>query len=124
MDIKRIIILMIFLNFCAKKMPPPGKPDTEPPEVKILTPSDNDTLENEIEIKVEVKDKSKIIYVECFSDDKSIGKDSISPYIFKFILSDSAHFLKAKAIDEWDNIGYSGKIKVINKAFKIDTLKK
>lgn len=123
MDIKRMIILIIILNFCAKKMPPPGKPDTEPPDIEILTPSDRDTLENEIEIKVEVKDKSKIIYVECFSDDKSIGKDSISPYIFKFILSDSVHFFKIKAIDEWDNIGYSKKIKVINKGFKIDTSK-
>ncbi|MEO0260463.1 MAG: Ig-like domain-containing protein [candidate division WOR-3 bacterium] len=122
-DIKKIIFLMIILNFCAKKMPPPGKPDTQPPDVEILNPSDRDTLEGEIEIKIEVKDKSKIIYVEVFSDDKSIGKDSIPPYIFKFLLSDSVHFLRAKAIDEWDNIGYSGKIKIINKGFKRDTLK-
>lgn len=99
-------------------MPPPGKPDTEPPDVEILSPFDRDTLEGEIEIKIGVKDKSRIIYVEVFSDDKSIGKDSIPPYIFKFFLSDSVHFLKAKAIDEWDNIGYSKKIKIVNKEFK------
>ena len=118
MDIKKVVFLIMILSFCAKKMPPPGKPDTEPPYVEILTPYDRDTLYGEIEIKVEVKDRSRIIYVEVFSDDKSIGKNSIPPYIFKFSLSDSVHFLKAKAVDEWDNIGYSKKIKVINKDFK------
>jgi len=119
MDNKKIILFIFILIFlCAKKMPPPGKPDTEAPIVEIVSPLHGDSITGEIEVKINVNDKSKIIYVELFVDDKKFGVDSSFPYIFKFSPSDSVHFLKASAIDEWENIGWSKKIKVINKGYK------
>lgn len=115
------IFLLLFLS-CAKKAPPPGKPDTDPPEVEIIYPEPNSFVSGTTLVKVEAKDRSKIIYVEAFLDNNSLGQDSQTPYIFKFLPIDSIHFLSAVAVDEWDNKGKSKKVKVINKDFKRDTL--
>jgi hypothetical protein len=121
MDNKKIILfIFILILLCAKKMPPPGKPDIDPPDVEIVSPLDGDSVIGEIEVKINANDKSKIIYVELFVDDKKFGVDSLLPYIFKFSPSDSVHFLRASAIDEWENIGWSKKIKVINKGYKFE----
>lgn len=121
---KNIIFILIFLLFCAKKEPPPGKPDIDPPEVEIVSPENDAFVSGTTLVEVNVKDKSKIIYVEAFLDNNSLGQDSNPPYIFKFFPFDSVHFLSAIGVDEWDNRGKSGRIKVINKDFKRDTTEK
>lgn len=116
--------MIIFLAFCAKKAPPPGKPDTDPPEVEIVFPEEGAFVSGTTLVRINVKDKSKVIYVEGFADKNSLGQDSSEPYVFKFLPFDSIHFLSAVAVDEWDNRGKSGRIKVINKDFKRDTTNK
>ncbi len=123
MSFKKLnIVFILLISFCAKKSPPPGKPDTDPPEVEIISPENNTFVSGTTFVKVEAKDKSKIIYAEALLDKNSLGQDSQPPYTFKFSPIDSIHFLSAIAIDEWDNRGRSGKIKVINKDFKQDTI--
>lgn len=118
----KILFIILIFSFCAKKAPPPGKPDIDPPEVEIVSPENNAFVSGTTFVNVNAKDKSKIVYVEAFLDGNSLGQDSNPPYIFKFFPFDSIHFLNAIAVDEWDNKGRSGKIRVINKDFKRDTL--
>jgi|Deesub1362B_J571_1020462.scaffolds.fasta_scaffold00043_5 hypothetical protein len=121
---KILFLLFLCFSFCAKKAPPPGKPDIDPPDVEIVSPENGAFVSGTTLVKVNAKDRSKVIYVEAFADKNSLGQDSSEPYIFKFLPFDSIHFLSAVAIDEWDNRGKSGRIKVINKDFKRDTTNK
>jgi hypothetical protein len=110
------IPLLLFLLFsCGRRGYPPGKPEVEGPEIKIISPSEGDTLKDTVFVKVEAKDPSGVGFVSLFVDQKEVGRDSSPPYEIRWDTStfpDTIHIIVVKGQDKWDNWGESEKIKV------------
>ncbi len=113
---KKIILALavIFLS-CGYKAPPPGKPDWNPPSIKILSPRDCDTIRGNTPVQVFLQDESKVIKVILFVSGKPLLQDSVEPFeltLFADSIKDSLAEIKARAYDVWDNMGESAPVKV------------
>jgi len=110
-----LILVSFIASACGRKMPPPGKPDVDPPAITITQPHSGDTLRGEINVNFLIQDKSKIKWVSLFVDNKEEFRDSTEPFSLSFktdSLADTLHLIKVKACDFWDNIGESKVVEV------------
>jgi len=111
---------LLFLVFsCAKKMPPPGKPDISPPKIQLSDfkfNSINDT--GFISLVCKINDNSKISRTLIYIGDSIFYRDTLNKDSFSFdckfyvplFLKDSLIILKIESADEWDNVGVFKKI--------------
>jgi hypothetical protein len=103
---------------CARKAPPPGKPDLEAPVLEILYPADDDTVSDSVLVQTTVKDKSPIQSVALFVDGTLASSDSTDPYEPLWDTSellDTSHTLYIQSVDRWDNRGRSSPIRVFTR---------
>jgi len=118
------LILLLSIS-CGRRGYPPGKPELEGPEIKILFPSEGDTLRDTVEVKVEAKDPSGVSFISLFVDQKEVLRDSSPPYEFKWdtsVLPDTIHTIFVKGTDRWDNWGESDKIQVYTENERSDEI--
>ncbi len=109
------ILLGLLLLSCASRMPPPGKPDIDPPSIKIVSPKNGDTLRGVFYVKYIYRDKSPLAKFWLFIDSRKVVEDSIlrdSIELHTDSLLDTVHFLHAEAMDKWDNRGKSNTVRV------------
>lgn len=98
--------LLLGLAACARRMPPPGKPETRGPEIRVLVPQEGDTVRDTLRVQVEATDSSGVAWVRVFLDQNPVGADSSAPYEFLWPLAqtvDTVHTLRVEAADRWDN---------------------
>ena len=110
-----IFLLLLFLSSCASRMPPPGKPDIDPPKVRIVYPKDKDTVYKFLEVRYIYKDKSPLSWIGLYVDGRRVFVDSIKrdSIVLKMdTLSDTIHTIYIEARDRWDNTGKSNKVKI------------
>jgi len=110
-----LILASFIVSACGRKMPPPGKPDVDPPVIAITQPHAGDTLRGEINVNFLIQDKSKVKWVSLLVDNKEELRDSTEPFSLSFktdSLADTLHLIKVKACDFWDNIGESKVVEV------------
>jgi len=105
--VKRIFpFFLIFLVFCGRKEPPPGKPELIGPEIRILSPEEGDTVKGKLKVIADVKDSSGVKLVRVLIDQTEAGVDSEPPYEFEIPirnLKDTLHTVQILAEDKWDN---------------------
>lgn len=96
-------------------MPPPGKPDIDPPKLRIRGILEGDTLRDTTGILFEVEDKSPLKWVRLLVDRSPVLTDSVAPFelfLDPFAFPDTLHTLQIEAADTWDNIGRSPPLRV------------
>ncbi len=115
------IFLFLILSACGYKAPPPGKPDFEAPEIRVLNLKDKDTIRKERLILIEVKDDSRIKWVKMSVNEKDYSMDTIPPY--EFFLSPPDRLLRVlfSVMDIWENQGNIGPFEIYGPF--VDTLK-
>lgn len=118
--LKRVKVLLLFLLFypvgCGSRMPPPGKPDIDPPKLKILYPKDMDTVKGLIYVRYSYEDKSPLLWIQLYVDGRRTFLDSSLIDSIPFIsdsLYDGIHKVWLQAIDKWDNLGKSKPVRII-----------
>lgn len=98
---------------CAKKVPPPGKGEFDPPRVIIFSPSFGDTLNGEFELNLEAQDNSGVYKVEVFKGGTLIGAFGLKgkrvtlDTLLKMVEEGEDYFpdtLQIKVFDRWDNV--------------------
>ncbi|MGB9823867.1 MAG: Ig-like domain-containing protein [Candidatus Hydrothermia bacterium] len=114
---KKEILLALAVTFlsCGYKAPPPGKPDWNPPSVKILSPRDGDTIREDTPVQVFLQDESRIVKVILIVSGKPVLQDSVEPFeltLFADSIKDTLAEIKVRAFDVWDNMGESAPVKV------------
>jgi hypothetical protein len=57
----RFSIIIFLLIGCAKKVPPPGKGEFDPPRVVVFSPGFGDTLKGIFRLSLEAQDNSGVI---------------------------------------------------------------
>ena len=127
MKFSKRIILFLILSACGYKAPPPGKPDFEAPEIKVLNLKDKDTIRDTTEILLEVKDKSQIIWVKMFVNGEEYSVDTVSPYRFLIPPPDKIWKIAFSAMDVWENKRNTRTFEIYGPfidTMKIDTLRK
>jgi 1A family penicillin-binding protein len=87
------------------------------PEVKILSPQNNEIIKNEqIKIQVEARAQLGIEKIEFFLDNKLIGVNYSEPYYLNFKIpsdiSEGEHFIEVRAFDKLKNYQFQ-KVKII-----------
>lgn len=108
-------LILFLLLACGRRGYPPGKPEVEGPEIKIISPSEGDILRGTVVVKIDAKDPSGVRFVYLFVDQKEVARDSSPPYEIKWdtsIFPDTLHTILVKGQDKWDNWGESEKIHV------------
>ena len=101
---KLFIISLLFILSCEDKN------DTTPPELTILSPTLNSTVGEVVNVKVETSDKSGILKVDFFVDNKSTYTDTITPYEYDWNtteVSDGVHTIKVQSYDTEENMSES-----------------
>ena len=90
--------------------------DTDGPDIRILSPSDGDTLYSNTLIEIEISDQSEIKTATYYVDDVQIAEKSSSPYnemwYSGYWAPDESYSLKVVAEDILDHIGYSNEVTV------------
>lgn len=122
-----VIFVGIFLTIlsCAHRLPPPGKPEIQGPEIRILNLNELAEVSDTLHFTVEATDSSGVKFVRVGIDGKFLEADSTAP--FEFILdvstlTDTIHSLQISATDYWDNKS-SLRLRIIKKsAAKPDSL--
>ncbi len=102
-----IVLTAMLVAACARRMPPPGKPETRGPELHLLNPQEGDTVHDTLRVLVEATDSSGVAWVRARLDRESLGADSTAPFVFTMPLSqvvDTTHSLVVEAADRWDNL--------------------
>jgi len=105
MKFSKRIILFLILSACGYKAPPPGKPDFEAPEIRVFNLKDKDTIREKREVLIEVKDKSKIIWVKMIVNGEEYSVDTTPPYKFIITPPDKIWKIVFSAMDVWENQG-------------------
>ena len=112
-----IVIFMLFFLGCGSRMPPPGKPDIDPPVVKITYPGEMDTVKGTVYVKYNYEDRSLPRLVSLYVDGIRTVLDSMQfmdSLMFKSdTLLDGIHRLQVVAQDKWDNVGKSKVVSVV-----------
>ncbi len=116
-----MIFIFLIAFGCAYKAPPPGKPDFDPPEIKVLNLKDKDTIRDTLKVEVKVEDKSKILWVKMIVNGEEFAVDTLKPYEFFIPPPDTIWKLMFKAMDEWENLGSSKLFKIFGPF--VDTMK-
>ncbi len=123
---KTFLLLLLFLTSCASRMPPPGKPDTDPPEIKIVYPQDKDTVYKFLQVRYIYKDKSPLSWIGLYIDGRRVFVDSIKrdSIVLKMdTLPDTIHTIYIEAKDRWDNTGKSNIVKIFTVGEKRSEMK-
>ena len=78
-----VILPLLFIFSCEDK----EKPDTTPPVIEFVSPTNNSTVEvgvrnfeNNLNIKTQITDNEQVLKAECFIDDVSQGVKGSSPF--------------------------------------------
>ena len=78
-----LILPLLFIFSCEDK----EKPDTTPPVIDFVSPTNNSTVEigvrkfeNNLNIKTQITDNEQVLKAECFIDDVSQGVKGSSPF--------------------------------------------
>ena len=78
-----LILPLLFIFSCEDK----EKPDTTPPVIEFVSPTNNSTVEigvrkfeNNLNIKTQITDNEQVLKAECFIDDVSQGVKGSSPF--------------------------------------------
>ena len=111
-------LCLCLVSRCARKAPPPGKPDLKPPHLQILYPTSSDTLSDTVRLEVQITDQSPLRSVHLLVDGNPVVSDSAVPYEFLWDTSelvDTVHTLHLKATDRWDNEGRSKSLTVFTR---------
>ena len=111
-----LLLLPVIFFGCGSKMPPPGKPDIDPPEIEITYPQAMDTIKGSIYVKFSYKDKSPLQWIRLYVDGVRSASDSSfsDSLLFKSdTLYDGVHKLMLEAKDKWDNLGKSEIVTVV-----------
>ena len=114
---KRLVFIFpaFLLLSCGYKAPPPGKPDINPPQVRITYPLDGDTVYTDTSVSFLINDESQIKKVTLVINEKTVEVDSTPPFTLPLKLEDiqdSVAIIKVRAVDIWDNMGESKPVKV------------
>ncbi len=111
----KLILLFILLSLsCASRMPPPGKPDIDPPDIKIISPTNGDTVRGLLSVKYVYSDRSSLGWLGVYIDGRRVMEDSVirdSILLKVDSLLDTMHTLYLEAKDKWDNLGRSNHIR-------------
>jgi hypothetical protein len=114
---KRLVFILpaFLLLSCGYKAPPPGKPDINPPQVRITYPQEGDTVYTDTSVSFLINDESQIKKVALVINEKTVEVDSTLPFTLPLKLEDiqdSVAIIKVRAVDIWDNTGESKPVKV------------
>jgi hypothetical protein len=114
---KRLVFIFpaLLLLSCGYKAPPPGKPDINPPQVRITYPLEGDTVYTDTSVSFLINDESQIKRVALIINEKTVKVDSAPPFTLPLKLEDiqdSVAIIKVRAVDIWDNTGESKPVKV------------
>ena len=71
---KKLLLISLFILWSCE-----DDKDTTPPELTILSPTLNSTVGEVVNVKIETSDKSGILKVDFFVDNKSTYTDTITP---------------------------------------------
>lgn len=107
--------LAFFIMSCGYKAPPPGKPDVNPPQIRITFPQEGDSLYADTTVNFLINDESAIKKVALLVNEKVVSVDSIPPFSLEIKLEtiqDSVATVKVRATDLWDNTGESRPVKI------------
>ncbi len=114
----RKLVIPVFLSLltgCGHKAPPPGKPDTLAPVIRIIYPAEGDTVkEDTVYVKAEISDSSKVTRFQLILDGNTAvtTSDTDSLFFTTGSLEDTLyHSIILRAMDEWDNWGTSPPVK-------------
>ena len=111
-----LFILLFAFAGCGSKMPPPGKPDIDPPSIKITYPVPFDTIKGIVNVKYLCTDKSPVMWVKLYVDGRIFYTDSAVSFSIPFksdTLYDGKHNLMLEAKDKWDNAAKSPIVTII-----------
>ncbi|MDI6851321.1 MAG: Ig-like domain-containing protein [bacterium] len=113
--------MAFFIISCGYKTPPPGKPDVNPPQIKITFPEEGDTIYADTIVNFFINDESAIKKVALLINEKIVSVDSIPPFSLEIKLEtiqDSVATVKVRATDFWDNTGESRPVKIFRPLVK------
>ena len=102
---KKLLLISLFILWSCE-----DDKDTTPPELTILSPTLNSTVGEVVNVKVETSDKSGILKVDFFVDNKSTYTDTITPYEYVWNtteVSDGVHTIKVQSYDTEENMSES-----------------
>lgn len=92
-----------------------SQPDTEPPFVTIISPSDGSTVSGKISITLSASDNVAVSKVDLYINGILYATDNTEPYNFLWDSSsspDGLYYLEAVAVDSSGNIGNSNTVMI------------
>ena len=104
-NMKKLLLISLFIIWSCE-----DEKDTTPPELTILSPTLNSTVGEVVNVKVETSDKSGILKVDFFVDNKNTYTDTITPYEYDWNtteVSDGVHTIKVQSYDTEENMSES-----------------
>ena len=110
-----LAVVFLLIAYCARKAPPPGKPDLDPPQVVIISPHPGDTVAGTVPIILQISDASEISFTSILVDGRQIMSDTCardSFWLDTAPYAETLHTIVARATDFWDNSGESRPVEV------------
>jgi hypothetical protein len=108
----RFSIIIFLLIGCAKKVPPPGKGEFDPPRVVVFSPGFGDTLKGSFRLSLEAQDNSGVYKVEIFRGGNLMGvynlrgKKVVLDTLINLTEEGEVYLpdtIQIKVFDRWDN---------------------
>jgi len=120
------VVVALLLLACGHKEPPPGKPDTTPPKVRLLQPPEGAVLRqgDTVAFVFEAVDSSEVVRAVVKVGGQTIVADSVPPLELLWIV-DTARFHPARETleltlevwDAWDNVARTSR-KIVMEGLK------
>ena len=89
--------------------------DNTPPNVKLLTPTDNQEFnlkDESIIIQPDAKDNLSLSFVEIYVDDKKVATNTVALFTTRWKMTAGKHVIYVKAVDAAGNEAESKKVTV------------
>ncbi len=107
------LFALIGLVACGHKAPPPGKPDTTPPEVRLVHPPDGVVLQqgDTVAFVFEAVDSSEVVRAVVRVGGQTVAADSTPPLELLWVVDTAVFHPAAETLeltlevwDYWDNV--------------------